>query len=46
VMAHGVLILCKPNLYRRGHWMKTGVAERNLSPEAYINTRVAAEFCR
>jgi hypothetical protein len=32
----GVLYLRKPNLLRRGLWMKTGIAERNLSPGAYI----------
>jgi hypothetical protein len=36
LIAIGVLYLRKPNLFRRGHWMKTGIAERNLSPVAYI----------
>ena len=36
LMAVGALYLCKPNLFRRGHWMKTGIAERNLSADAYI----------
>jgi hypothetical protein len=36
LIALGVLYLRKPNLFRRGRWMQTGIAERNLSPEAYI----------
>jgi uncharacterized protein YjeT (DUF2065 family) len=31
LVAVGILYLCKPNVYRR-----TGIAQRNLSPEAYI----------
>ncbi len=36
LIAWGILLLRKPNLFRRGMWMKTGIAERNLSAEAYI----------
>ena len=36
LIAWAILCLLKPNLFRRGMWMKTGIAERNLSPEAYL----------
>ena len=36
LIAYGILLVRKPNLFRRGIWMKTGIAQRNLSPEAYI----------
>jgi hypothetical protein len=36
LIAVGILYLRKPDLFRRGIWMKTGIAERNLSPEGYI----------
>ena len=36
LIAYGILLLRKPNLFRRGIWMKTGIAQRNLSPEGYI----------
>jgi hypothetical protein len=36
LIAVGILYLRKPNLFRRGIWVKTGIAERNLSPEKYI----------
>jgi hypothetical protein len=35
LIAVGILYLRKPDLFRRGIWMKTGIAERNLSPEGY-----------
>jgi hypothetical protein len=36
LIAVGILYLREPDLFRRGIWMKTGIAERNLSPEGYI----------
>jgi hypothetical protein len=36
LIAVGILYLCRPNLFRRGIWMKTSIAIRNLSPEAYL----------
>ena len=36
LIAYGILLVRKPNLFRRGIWMKTGIAERNLSPEGYV----------
>ena len=38
LIAVGILYVRKPNLFRRGIWMKTGIAERNLSPEGYIKS--------
>jgi hypothetical protein len=31
----GALYLFKPDIFRRGIWMKTSLAMRYLSPEAY-----------
>ena len=36
LIAVGILYLRKPNLFRRGIWMKTSIAIRNLSPEGYL----------
>jgi hypothetical protein len=36
LIAVGILYLRKPNLFRRGIWMKTSIAIRNLSPDAYV----------
>jgi hypothetical protein len=36
LIALGVVYIARPNMFRRGHWMRTGIAERNLRPEAYI----------
>ena len=32
----GSIYFLKPNLFRRGIWLKTSVAVRKLSPEGYI----------
>lgn len=32
----GLLYRHKPNLFRRGIWMKTSMAIRTLSPEGYV----------
>jgi uncharacterized protein YjeT (DUF2065 family) len=32
----GVIYLVKPNLFRRGIWLKTSIAVRMLSEENYI----------
>ena len=34
-IAFGALYLFKPGIFRRGIWMKTSLAMRYLSPEAY-----------
>jgi hypothetical protein len=34
--AIGVLYLVKPDIFRRGIWRKTDIAQRNLSPEGYL----------
>jgi hypothetical protein len=36
LIAVGILYLRKPDLFRRGIWLKTSIAQRNLSPEGYI----------
>ena len=35
-VAVGVFYIAKPNIFRRGLWLKTGIAERSLTPEAYV----------
>jgi uncharacterized protein YjeT (DUF2065 family) len=34
--AVGMLYLVKPDIFRRGIWRKTDIAQRNLSPEGYL----------
>jgi hypothetical protein len=34
--AVGVLYLIKPDIFRRGIWRRTDIAQRNLSPEGYL----------
>jgi len=34
-IAFGFLYLIKPNIYRRGLWKKTSIAQRYFSPEQY-----------
>jgi hypothetical protein len=34
--AVGVLYLIKPDIFRRGLWRRTDIAQRNLSPEGYL----------
>ena len=36
LIACGVVYLLKPTVFRRGLWLKTSVAIRKLSPEAYL----------
>ena len=36
LIASGITYLYKPNLFRRGIWMKTSIAIRTLSPEKYV----------
>ena len=35
-MAWGVLLVLKPNLFVRGHWKRTDIAQQLLSPKAYL----------
>jgi hypothetical protein len=32
----GIIYLIKPDIYRRGIWLKTSIAQRTLSPEGYL----------
>ena len=44
-MAWGVLLTLKPNLFVRGIWKKTDIAQRLLSPKNYlIYTRCVGTF--
>ena len=36
LIAIGILYLRKPDLFRRGIWLKTSIAQRVLSPEGYL----------
>jgi hypothetical protein len=36
LIAIGILYLRKPDLFRRGIWLKTSIAQRALSPEGYL----------
>jgi len=36
LLAIGVVYLLKPNLFRRGIWLKTSIAIRTLSEENYV----------
>lgn len=36
LIAIGVLYAIKPNIFRRGIWTETSIAQRMLSPEGYI----------
>jgi hypothetical protein len=44
-MAWGVLLVLKPNLFVRGFWKRTDVAQRLLSPQTYLTyTRCVGVF--
>jgi uncharacterized protein YjeT (DUF2065 family) len=32
----GVIYLLKPDIFRRGIWKRTSIAQRTLSPEGYL----------
>ena len=36
LIAFGVIYQVKPNLFKRWFWKRTSIAQRLLSPEAYI----------
>jgi hypothetical protein len=36
LVACGTIYLARPNLFRRWFWMRTSIAIRLLSPEAYV----------
>ena len=42
----GIVYLAKPNVFRRGMWVKTSIAQRHLSPEGYVRyMRVVGLSC-
>jgi hypothetical protein len=36
LIALGVVYVLKPDLFRRGIWTRTSVAQRTMSPEGYL----------
>jgi len=36
LIALGVVYLLKPDLFRRGIWTRTSLAQRTMSPEGYL----------
>ena len=36
LIALGVVYLLKPDLFRRGIWTRTSIAQRTMSPEGYL----------
>jgi uncharacterized protein YjeT (DUF2065 family) len=32
----GIIYILKPDIFRRGIWKKTSIAQRKLSPEGYL----------
>ena len=42
----GIVYLIKPDIFRRGIWIKTSVAQRTLSPGGYLRyMRVVGVVC-
>jgi hypothetical protein len=36
LIALGIVYVLKPDLFRRGIWTRTSVAQRTMSPEGYL----------
>ena len=46
VVLIGVVYLIKPDIFRRGIWTKTSIAQRTLSPRGYFRyMRVVGVVC-
>ena len=42
----GIIYILKPDIFRRGIWLRTGLLETKLTPEAYVKfMRVLGALC-